>query len=423
MSRLRVDFVSPPFRGHLHPILRLARAARAVADVRVITTSGMLDEVAAAGLTGVGVMAGRDAVIDGIVSPPYPVRSHPWRLWRQFTATLRLLEDLTEEVEAIWQDNPPDLVIADSVLPTAGLAAMRRGIAWWTSLASPCTIEPRRGTPSYLGGWRDRADVAGRMRDAAGRRAVRTFKRLVFLTQRNRLRRLGLRGVYRADGDEAVYSAECVLALGMEELEFPRVWPPAVRLIGPSLYTPPRTDAPAPRLEPGRRHILVTLGTHVPWAKEAVAARFRAAAAGQDRWVVHFSDGRPATGKPAEVDADASFRRYAYIDYARWLGAFDLVVHHGGAGVMYHCIREAKPALVCPLDYDQFDHAVRLERAGVGRWLRRGDDARAAVDAALDDPTLHRACARLQEAYRRSDAGAELVRMLTAFRPARPAPR
>ena len=421
MSRVRVDFVSPPFRGHLHPILGLARAARAVADVRVVTTAGMLDEVSAAGLEGVGVMPGRDAEIEAIVSPPFPVRSHPLRLWRQFAATLGLLEDLTCEVEATWRTERPDLVIVDSVLPSVGYAAQRHGAVWWTSLASPCTIEPRRGTPGYLGGWSHRDDAWGRVRDAAGRLGVRTFKRLVFAAQRRRAARIGVARVYRENGDEAVYSPDRVLGLGMEELEFPREWPRAFRLIGPSLHTPPRSDVAVPRLDPGRLHVLATLGTHVPWAKDAMADRLRRAAAGQGRWVVHFSDGRPGA---ADREQDgATFQRHRYVDYACWLGAFDLVIHHGGAGVMYHAIREAKPALVYPLDYDQFDHAARLERAGVGRWLRSGDDLRAAIDRALDDTAMRAACRDMQAASRRYDAGAALVAMIEELRQARRAPR
>ncbi|NHA00680.1 hypothetical protein G5V59_13445 [Nocardioides sp. W3-2-3] len=60
--------------------------------------------------------------------------------------------------------------------------------------------------------------------------------------------------------------------------------------------------------------------------------------------------------------------------YARDLPRFDAVVHHGGAGVLGHTLAAGLPAVVWPVDYDQFDHAVRLEDAGVAIRRRRGDD-------------------------------------------------
>jgi len=50
----------------------------------------------------------------------------------------------------------------------------------------------------------------------------------------------------------------------------------------------------------------------------------------------------------------------------------DVVIHHGGAGIMWHCIQKGIPALVYPVDYDQFDHAARIEFFKKGIWLRGG---------------------------------------------------
>ncbi|MCT7662239.1 glycosyltransferase, partial [Mycobacterium deserti] len=56
---------------------------------------------------------------------------------------------------------------------------------------------------------------------------------------------------------------------------------------------------------------------------------------------------------------------HQYVDYARDLARFAAVVHHGGAGVLGHTLPAGLPAVVVPVDYDQFDHAVRLTEAGV----------------------------------------------------------
>jgi UDP:flavonoid glycosyltransferase YjiC (YdhE family) len=59
------------------------------------------------------------------------------------------------------------------------------------------------------------------------------------------------------------------------------------------------------------------------------------------------------------------------------------VVHHGGAGVMWECLRAGVPQLVLPQDYDQFDHAARLEAAGVGVRLRAAREVGHALETCL----------------------------------------
>jgi UDP:flavonoid glycosyltransferase YjiC (YdhE family) len=254
----------------------MARALCDTADVRVLTTDALLPEVIASGVEGVSLVRVRDEEIDAIVNPPRPVRSHPVRLLRQFRATLTVLRDLGRAMETELTKQSPDLVIVDSVLPTAGYAALRAGVPWWTSLASPCALEPRRGAPGYLGGWKHRDDIVGHVRDRAGLAFVRAFKRTLFRLHRARICEAGVPHLYRKNGDEAAYSPERILGLGMTELEFPRAWPRAFSMIGPMLYTPPIAAAPV-TLEAERRHVLVSFGTHLGWMKDAAAARVRRA--------------------------------------------------------------------------------------------------------------------------------------------------
>lgn len=407
MSSRRIDLVAPPFRGHLYPILGLARALREVADVRVLTTRDRMEEVAASGVEGVPLLQGREAAVAALADPPRRVRAHPLRLWRQFQAALSELDSVRLEMISLWQAAPPDLVIVDSVLPSVGYAARGLGVRWWTSLASPCALEPLEGTPSYLGGWKHREDWLGRWRDRGGLALIRVFKRAVFRLHRRRLRAWGVAGPYHPDGSESAYSPECIVGLGMSELELPRRWPSAFTFIGPSLYTPPQPRAATPELEPGRPHILVTLGTHLAAEKQELRPRLQAMAEREKRWVVHFSHGDPAAAVSNRNGSERSwFREHAFVSYDAWLSRFDLVLHHGGAGVMYACVREARPALVWPLDYDQFDHAVRIERAGIGRRVHRLDDLPRVIDAVLADTALHARCRDLQARFRSYDAGA-----------------
>lgn len=364
--------------------------------MRVVSTEAALGQIAAAGLAGVALLPGRDDEIRAIVEPDHAVGSHPLRLHAQLRANLALLADLGAELGALWQrEGPPDLLIADFVLPVAGAAARRLGIPWWTSHPSCCVIETPDGPPAYLGGWRPGRGPAGRLRDAAGRRLIRGFKHAIHRLHRAQIAALGFPALYRPDGSEAHYSDEQVLAFGLAELEFPRRWPAAVELVGPILYTPP-SAAPEPPFVPGRDHVLVTLGTHLRWRKEAMAAAVRRAAAALPGLELHWSNGdlQNERGSP---ESAGNFHRLAYVPYARDLARYALVVHHGGTGVMYHALRTGVPALVLPVDYDQFDHAARLEAAGVARRLRRPEDLATQVTAALGDAGLRAACRRFQE--------------------------
>jgi UDP:flavonoid glycosyltransferase YjiC (YdhE family) len=418
MRRARIDLAAPPFAGHLHPILGIGRRLARDHDVRVLSTERAQAEIARAGLEGVVLLPGRDQEIMDIVDGPRAVRSNPLLLHAQLRANLALLESLRDDLRQVWRDKDrPDLLIADFTLPVAGSAARELGIPCWTSHPSPCVIETPDGPPAYLGGWSPGTGPLGRLRDAAGRHMVRLFKRGAHRLHRRQMSRLGFPAIYRPGGGEAVYSDEKVLAFGVPELEFPRRWPAAVELVGPVLYTPPdrRSDAPDLPFAPGRPHVLVTLGTHLGWRKQAMAESVAQAARALPGLEFHFSDGDvrgERSTRATRQEPAGNFHRLSYVPYSTHLSHYELIVHHGGTGVMYHTLRAGKPALVAPVDYDQFDHAARLEAAGLARRLRRPDELARAITAALADATLLAACRRFQSivnGYRAEERVAELV--------------
>jgi len=104
--------------------------------------------------------------------------------------------------------------------------------------------------------------------------------------------------------------------------------------------------------------------------KERVAAAVRRAAEALPHVEFHFTDGRPAAADagPTTRPGPANFQRLPFIDY-NLLSRYDLVVHHAGAGVLYETIAAGLPAIVWPLDYDQFDNAARLRAAGLATPL------------------------------------------------------
>jgi len=416
---MRIDLIAPPYSGHLHPVLAMACELAAQHEVRVLSTPSAMAQVARAGLTGVPLLdAGAERALDAISDPRHAVRNHPLRMHRQLRAALDVMARFAQALRDTYADaaTRPDLVIADFTVPAAGAVTQSLGIRWWTSLPSPCVLQAPDAPPAYMGGLLPATNAGARLRHALARITVRGFKRGVHLAYRRRMRALGLPALYREDGSEAAYSHECILALGVEALEFPRTWPAALRFVGPRLplpgtdtpWLPPR---PAPSFVEGRRHVLVTLGTHLRWAKNAFDAHLRALAAAMPEVEFHFSDGDAAA---AHHDHIGNHQRLAYIDYARWIGRYDLVVHHGGAGILYQCLATARPAIVCPQDYDQFDHAARLQHARAALWLRDPAGLETAVRRAFSEPALFDGLPVLQAALRTTVTAHPLVEIVDA---------
>lgn len=380
MSRPRIELLAPPFAGHLHPILAIGRALRDIADVTVVSTERAQARVRAAGLNGIAVVPGADEALRGIVDPPHAIGAHPLRLHAQFRRSLDLLDAFASALDARYARVRPDLLIADFTLPVAGPVAKRHCIPWWTSHPSACVIEAPGGPPAYLGGWMPGAGVFGKLRDDIAARVVRGFKTSVHRLHRRRLDALGFSSLYRDDGSEAAYSDECILGLGLNELEFERAWPAALRFIGPMLWSPPGAGTILPDND-GRTHVLATLGTHLGFAKNDLAAQLDSVARSYPDIRLYFSDGRLDEG------ADTTHRalqRHAWVDYPSWVPRMRAVLHHGGAGVMWECLRAGVPALVLPNDYDQFDHAARLQAAGVAVRLRHPREIGPALQQLLD---------------------------------------
>lgn len=416
--RPRIDVVAPPMAGHLHPTLGVAVGLAREFDVRVVSSEGVQGQVAAAGLRGQALLPGRDAAIRAIVEPDHAVGINPVRLRRQLVANLKLLAEFREALHALWlRDGPPALVVADFTLPVVGAVARAFDVPWWTTHPSPCVIEARDGTPAYVGGLRPRAGPLGMVRDAAGRALIRAGKRVGHWLHRDAMRRIGLDAIYRADGSEAVYSPTRIFALGLADLEFPRTFPPHVRVVGPVRYTPPTGIAPPPFVE-GRRHVLVTIGTHLPWAKDVFADAAARAARALPEIEIHFTDGRVdgrALARAAGGAPPANFHRLPYVSYVRDLARYALVVHHAGTGVLHHTLGAGLPAVVAPLDYDQPDYAARLEVAGVAHRLAHPSRLADAIRAAFDDRAMARRAEAMGALVRASDAVGEIVREAQAL--------
>ena len=400
---MRIDFVAPPFAGHLFPLLDLAShlQAQGLTGLRVLSTEDAGEAIRLCGLTSVALLPGLQEQVWAIANVNQRVGFHPLRLYRQFRSNLALMARLRGQLRELWRSDRPRLVIGDFTIPAAGLLAQDLGIPWWTSLPSPCVLETRTGVPSYLGGWRPRNDLFGLAHDALGRKLIRLFKRGIGALFARELRALSVCGVYREDGSELIYSPECILALGMREFELERDWPPALRFIGPLTAAPPYGHA-EPDFPPGKRCVLVSLGTHLHWARRQAAALVSEVARMMPDCVFHFTFGKPGSSWSERRE---NVYHYGFLPYDQYLSRYDAALIHGGAGITYSCIRAGVPMLVWPHDYDQYDHAVRIVERGLGLRLQ---PRRAAVvrdlRLLLGDESLRPRVRAFRELARRYDA-------------------
>ncbi|MGD9127071.1 MAG: glycosyltransferase [Planctomycetia bacterium] len=411
---MRVDIVSVPFAGHLFPLLDLARyvSERAIADIRILSTEDAIAAVDASQLPFLPLLPGKGHRVREIAETASQVGSNPLRLFRQLKMNLALLDEVRTQLLDVWHDDPPDLVLADSVVPIAGMVARQLGIRWWTSMPSPCVLETGSGTPAYLGGWVPRPGIYGRMRDYYGRKFVRTFKRTAAFMVRKQLRQLGIPSLYREDGLESIYSPERILGLSVEPFEFDREWPSHFTFLGPVTGSPP-FPFHEPEFVPDKKHILITLGTHLWWAKEQIVATLQPVARAMPDCVFHFTRGKPDGSKP---QIDENLHQYDYFPYDTYMDRYDAAIVHGGTGIVYSCLRSATPMLVWPHDYDQFDHAARIVTHRLGlRCHPSPKPIEADLRRLLNDPEIYEHLARFRNIIKNHNPHESFANLLSTL--------
>ena len=112
-----------------------------MADIRVLSTEEAKEAVGASGLPLLPLLQGKGHRVREIAETASQVGSNPFRLFGQLKMNLALLGNVREQLLDVWRDDPPDLVLADFVVPIAGIVARELGIRWWTSMPTPCVLE------------------------------------------------------------------------------------------------------------------------------------------------------------------------------------------------------------------------------------------------------------------------------------------
>ena len=371
MKRIKIDVVVVPLSGHLYPTMNLLIPLlyNPRYKIRLFTGPQKIAVAEAAGFNVVPILenhiedferaANNDQQL-GIISA-----------YHQLSASIDLINLVSDQLLEEWQKNRPDIVIADFITLSGGLVANQLGIPWISTMATQFAIETTDGPPCFFGGLgspKNRWQVSVQF---LGRKATRLVKRIVSFSFRDSLKRYNFK-LYNQLGHETIYSPYSILGIGMKEVELKKGFPEHYKWVGPSgASVEAGEDYPldlSPFME--RKKVLMTCGTQLAWAKENLI--YQATQLAKAHPDCHFFVTRGVGGESFQCEnLMENLSVVSYLPYKEYISQMDYVIHHGGAGIFYQCIIYGKPALILPHDYDQFDYAVRGVEAGVAFTAKR----------------------------------------------------
>ena len=371
MKRIKIDVVVVPLSGHLYPTMNLLAPLlnNPRYEIRLFTGPQKKAVADAAGFNVVPILenhiedferaANNDQQL-GIISA-----------YRQLSASLDLINLVSDQLIQEWTNHRPDIVIVDFITLSGGLVAEQMGIPWITTMATQFAIETTEGPPCFFGGMGAPQNSWQVLEQFLGRKITRLGKRIVTFLLRDRLRRYHFK-LYNQKGQETIYSPYSILGIGMKEVELKKGFPEHYCWVGPfGASVEAVEDYPLDLSAfPNRKKVLVTCGTQLAWAKDNLIYQTKQLAKVHPDF--HFFVTRGVGGQPFKCEnLMENLSVVSYLPYKEYIPQMDYVIHHGGAGIFYQCIIYGKPALILPHDYDQFDYAVRGVEAGVAYTAKR----------------------------------------------------
>jgi len=371
MKKIKIDVVVVPLSGHLYPTMNLLLPLldNPQYEIRLFTGPQKKTVAEAAGFNVVTILEGHVEEFEkaannseqlGILSA-----------YHQLSASIDLINLVSDQLMKVWQKNRPDIVIADFITLSGGLVAEQMGIPWITTMATQFAIETTGGPPCFFGGMGTPQNSWQVLEQFLGRKITHLGKRIVTLLLRDRLRRYHFK-LYNQKDQETIYSPYSILGIGMKEVELKKGFPKHYKWVGPSgASVEAGEDYPLDLSAfPNRKKVLVTCGTQLAWAKDNLIYQTKQLAKAHPDF--HFFVTRGVGGQPFKCEnLMENLSVVSYLPYKEYIPQMDYVIHHGGAGIFYQCIIYGKPALILPHDYDQFDYAVRGVEAGVAFSSKR----------------------------------------------------
>ena len=371
MKKIKIDVVALPLSGHLYPTLNLLAPLlqNPQYEIRLLTGPQKKAVAEAVGFQVLPIL--EEHVKEFEKAANNKEQLGIFSAYRQLSASLDLINLVSDQLIQEWTNHRPDIVIVDFITLSGGLVAEQMGIPWITTMATQFAIETTEGPPCFFGGMGTPQNSWQVLEQFVGRKTTRLGKRIVTFLLRDRLRRYHFK-LYNQKGQETIYSPYSILGIGMKEVELKKGFPKHYKWVGPSgASVEAGEDYPldlSPFME--RKKVLMTCGTQLAWAKENLI--YQATQLAKAHPDCHFFVTRGVGGEAFQCEnLMENLSVVSYLPYKEYIPQMDYVIHHGGAGIFYQCIIYGKPALILPHDYDQFDYAVRGVEAGVAFSAKR----------------------------------------------------
>jgi zeaxanthin glucosyltransferase len=361
----RYLFLALPLPGHVHPMAAVAA-----------TLTGRGHEVAWAGSESfLRPLLGAGAAIH-----PIPLRAHRGQSERGMAATKSRWDGYIvpharatlNGVAAATEQVRPDVLVVDQHAVAGALVAHRYGLRW--ASAAPTSMEltrPYRALPKVEAWIHDRL---GALWTGAG-----------------------LPG---SPPHDLRFSPHLLIAFTGTALTGPLHWPANARLVGPALADrPDDTGFPWEWLDPGRRHVLVTVGT----LSMDLATTFYARVVEALRPLGDLVQAVVVAPDGAVVDAPGHLLVRRRVPMLELLPHLDAVVSHGGLNTVCETLAHGVPLVIAPIKGDQAINASQVAAAGAGIRVSfdrvRPEPLRRALCAVLDDPAYRAAAAGIRASF------------------------
>jgi zeaxanthin glucosyltransferase len=378
----RFLFVSLPLTGHVNPIAAVAR---------VLTARG--HEIAWAGSERfLRPLVGADASIH-----PIPLRAHRGGQGELGMAAARSrwegyivphARSTLRGIDRAAADFEPDVVVVDQHAVAGALVAHKRGLTWAT--VAPTTMEltrPYQALPkveAWLLGLLDELWAEA-----------------------------GLPG---RPPHDLRFSPDLLIAFTGSALTGELSWPGNVALVGPAIEPRPAdAEFPWDWLDPGRKHLLVTVGTLSMDQAENFYHRMAAALEplGSKLQAIVVAPEYAMPDPPGHILVR---QRVPMLDL---MPRLDAVVSHGGLNTVCEALAHGLPLVVAPIKGDQPINAAQVAAAGAGVRVRfaraRPETLRDAVLAVLDDPSYRAAAEAVRASFRAAGGAPAAADLLEAL--------
>jgi UDP:flavonoid glycosyltransferase YjiC (YdhE family) len=388
--------------GHAFPMIALGRALAARGhDVTLQTWRRWQGHVEAEGLAFAA-------------APEY----HVFPSGREPLEFYDAVVQATDDTLPLVREVRPDVAVADILTLAPALAAELAGVPLATLIPH---VYPHNEPhfPIYSLGARLPRTALGR---ALWRRAQWPAERGLQLGRRqlNETRaQLGL------PGHEHVHngiSRELALVATFPQLEYPRIWPPHVHVVGPLMWEPPAADVELPRgparAGTGRPRgeklplVLIAPSTAQDSEHRLLAAALRGLADAPVRVLATWNRRLPSQPLPVPDNA----RLVDWVSYSRTMPDCNVVVCHAGHGTLVRALASGCAVVACPAVGDMNENAARLDWAGAGVRLPRRfispRHVRLAVERALGEPSISERARELAAWGQRHNSGVTAARLV-----------